>query len=26
VYLYRVRIEGEESTFRGDVEKISVIR
>jgi hypothetical protein len=26
VYLYRVRIEGEESTFRGDIEKISVIR
>jgi len=26
VYLYRVRIEGSETTFRGDVEKISVIR
>ena len=26
VYLYRVDIEGGESTFRGDVEKISVIR
>ena len=26
VYLYRVRIEGAETTFRGDVEKISVIR
>jgi hypothetical protein len=26
VYLYRVRIEGEDTTFRGDVEKISVIR
>jgi len=26
VYLYRVRIEGEDSTFRGDIEKISVIR
>ena len=26
VYLYRVRIEGTETTFRGDVEKISVIR
>ena len=26
VYLYRVNIEGAETTFRGDVEKISVIR
>ena len=26
VYLYRVRIEGAETTFRGDIEKISVIR
>jgi hypothetical protein len=26
VYLYRVRVEGDDSTFRGDVEKISVIR
>ncbi|PSQ74314.1 MAG: hypothetical protein BRD39_02165 [Bacteroidetes bacterium QH_9_64_21] len=26
VYLYRVKIEGSETTFRGDVEKISVIR
>ena len=26
VYLYRVRIEGDDQTFRGDVEKISVIR
>ncbi|MFB6231292.1 MAG: C25 family cysteine peptidase [Salinibacter sp.] len=26
VYLYRVRIEGEDTTFRGDVEKVSVIR
>ena len=26
VYLYRVRIEGDDATFRGDVEKISVIR
>ncbi len=26
VYLYRVNIEGSETTFRGDVEKISVIR
>ncbi|MFB6271838.1 MAG: C25 family cysteine peptidase [Salinibacter sp.] len=26
VYLYRVRIKGEDTTFRGDIEKISVIR
>jgi flagellar hook assembly protein FlgD len=26
VYLYRVKIEGDDTTFRGDVEKISVIR
>ena len=26
VYLYRFRVEGAEDTFRGDVEKISVIR
>jgi hypothetical protein len=26
VYLYRVHIEGDDQTFRGDVEKISVIR
>jgi hypothetical protein len=26
VYLYRVRVEGENGTFRGDVEKIAVIR
>jgi|GEM_PF-938630 len=26
VYLYRVRIEGADNTFRGDIEKISVIR
>ncbi|WP_103029401.1 C25 family cysteine peptidase [Salinibacter altiplanensis] len=26
VYLYRVKIEGTDTTFRGDVEKISVIR
>jgi hypothetical protein len=26
VYLYRVRIEGSETTFRGNIEKISVIR
>jgi flagellar hook assembly protein FlgD len=25
-YLYRVRIEGDEQTFRGDVEKVTVIR
>jgi hypothetical protein len=26
VYLYRVRIEGDDQTFRGDVEKVTVIR
>jgi len=26
VYLYRVRVEGTEQTFRGDVEKVTVIR
>jgi flagellar hook assembly protein FlgD len=26
VYLYRVRIEGDEQTFRGDIEKVTVIR
>jgi flagellar hook assembly protein FlgD len=26
VYLYRVRMEGEDGTFEGDVEKIAVIR
>jgi flagellar hook assembly protein FlgD len=25
-YLYRVRIEGDDQTFRGDVEKVTVIR
>jgi len=26
VYLYRVSVEGDEGTFTGDVEKVSVIR
>jgi hypothetical protein len=26
VYLYRVRVEGDDQTFRGDVEKVTVIR
>ena len=26
VYLYRVRVETQEGTFRGDVEKVAVIR